>query len=520
MIRKVLTGALLAALVFPVLIPYAWAVYYPAAWHVWAEGGRLLELLGNSVALAGLTCLIAVPLGTIFALSFLSPLRSLVSALFALAIIIPLPLLTISGTIVGRSGPGPWNPFSTGLFSATIVHVWFAVPWVVWIVGASLVREDRTLGDEIRLSTTRAGQLWELIRRANRAIAFATIIVAVQCSCEIVATDMARLRTFAEETYLQFVAPGSSESSSADLALAQAVIATLPVLILLSAGLVGLGSREVVNEGIHTAEVRAVSPTENRMLAYVAAIGAAVWVGIPVFALVQRASSFAALENSVRNNGSLLVDSVFGSMIVGIFVTVFALSLAFLTRHHPRFRVAIALLAAVAWSVPGPVVGVGLQKTIGWFIDKGIGGQLGRLWLYDGPSFLPVWWAHAMRAWPIALAVLWPLVRAFPRGFTASTSMDSNSTLALVKYDVLPNCAPAIAASVFLVTVISGAEVSASGSSSVATPGGQTYMHQLFAQMHFGVTPDLAGMGLVYIAAMFVVCSASLFLIRLIGRAA
>ena len=43
-----------------------------------------------------------------------------------------------------------------------------------------------------------------------------------------------------------------------------------------------------------------------------------------------------------------------------------------------------------------------------------------------------------------------------------------------------------------------------SASKLVETPGSQTFAHEVFTQMHYGVTNDLAALGLVLLAAVLV----------------
>src|SRR5947209_4907172 len=142
MLRRLLALVLLLAIAVPLLLPYAWSLANPAAWKVWSESWRLGELFANSAALAGITCLFAVPLGILCASGLLTPTRRPTALLFALGLAIPLPILTIAGAIFGSSGAGPWNPFASGLLAAAFVHIWAAVPWVVWIVGPALLFTD------------------------------------------------------------------------------------------------------------------------------------------------------------------------------------------------------------------------------------------------------------------------------------------------------------------------------------------------------------------------------------------
>src|SRR5262245_47801188 len=93
-------GLLLVTLVGPPLLaPLVDLATTPSAWQAWGEGGRLLELAGNTLLLGAGTLLLALPAGlTLAVLLFRTDLpgRAFLRFLLVVCLFIPLPLL-VSG---------------------------------------------------------------------------------------------------------------------------------------------------------------------------------------------------------------------------------------------------------------------------------------------------------------------------------------------------------------------------------------------------------------------------------------
>ena len=104
-----------------------------------------------------------------------------------------------------------------------------------------------------------------------------------------------------------------------------------------------------------------------------------------------------------------------------------------------------------------------------------------------------------------------PAVTRLPGDFGEATRIDSSSLLALLRYEALPVLwRPFITASGLIAAFALG-EVSASRL--VATPGGQSFAHDVFARMHFGITPELAAMCLVLMLVV-IACLASFNIVK------
>ena len=175
-----------------------------------------------------------------------------------------------------------------------------------------------------------------------------------------------------------------------------------------------------------------------------------------------------------------------------------AMALAFiacrLSLESTPFRVALLGLIAVAWAMPGPVIGLGLKDFIRHLCDLTDIEIIQRA-LYFGPSPVPVVWADVIRFFPCAVAVLWPVMRLEPRELRDAARVDGAGPLREWRYVALPLSLRTCVLGALAVAVLSLGELSAS--KMVSTPGWQGYAEILFAQMHYGVTNDLAARCLV-----------------------
>jgi ABC-type Fe3+ transport system permease subunit len=206
---------------------------------------------------------------------------------------------------------------------------------------------------------------------------------------------------------------------------------------------------------------------------------------------------------------SILIACLAGVITAGI-----ALLVCWLATGSRWFRSGILALMAIVWALSGPIVGIGLKQMIahvldftGWLLPGSRAGYGLAVALYYGPSPLPAIWADCIRFFPCAIAVLWPVVRLFPQELRDAVRVDGASPWQEFRHLVLPLSLPTALRAGLAVAILSLGELGAG--KLVDTPGSQTFAHEVFAQMHYGVTNDLAALSLVLLAA--VVLGGSLF---------
>jgi ABC-type Fe3+ transport system permease subunit len=240
---------------------------------------------------------------------------------------------------------------------------------------------------------------------------------------------------------------------------------------------------------------------------------AGVLLGVPVASLVwkmglhggpptwsaQVAASF--LGRAVRVRGGLVAESLLLAAAAGLLTASVGLVVCWLALGTRWFRAGVLLLIAAAWALPGPVLGFGLKEAIKLVLDVTGSDAVADI-LYIGPSPVPVLWAYLLRFFPYAVAILWPVVRLMPQELRDAARVDGASPAQELWYLVVPLTAPAWVRAGLAVGVLSLGELSAG--KMVETPGSITFAHEVFTQMHYGVTNDLAALCLLLLGAVVV----------------
>ena len=299
---------------------------------------------------------------------------------------------------------------------------------------------------------------------------------------------MFQVRTFGEEMYTQFVAPTAAGDVTGEGAVARAVVASLPAVVL-TAILVLVVTRGWERklpplEGLAaTPHVYRLGRTRWLCFAFLAAV-IAVLIAVPVGGLVWKLGLGGApqhwslsvsgdnLQRVLRVRGRLVLESLLLAGAAGLMTAVLALLTCWLALGTRLFQAGVLLLMAAAWAIPGPIVGLGLKGTINSLLPYDVGGILGRV-LYYGPSPAPVLWAYLLRFFPYAVAVLWPVVRLLPRDLREAARVDGAGPLQELRHIVGPLTFPALLRAGLVVMVLSLGELSAG--KLLETPGSQTF---------------------------------------------
>lgn len=505
--RRLPPTLLLVLLAGPLLPPVLSAVLSPHALDAFAEWDRLGALLSNTALLTLFAQLVAVPLGSLLAVVTARgpavPAKFLRAAVLV-GLAVPLPVTAVAWQAVLGGwlpsmaldpGAVAWRAWNTGLLPAAWVHGMAGVPWVAWVVGGVLARTDQTLEDDATLSDGRAAVVWRVVLpRAVLAAVVSAGWVGVQTATEIPITDSMMVRTFAEEVYTQLVGDVSRVGA--------AVAVSVPVW---AAGAVaGVLAVRRVRVSAETSPARPLVGW-----GWAAGGGAVVLLalGVPVLALLVKASAgglVANLSNAVRANWQVLLTSLLWAAVAGVLTAVLAQRAcwhAARSRWFAGLLVGVCVLLALA---PGPVVGFALKwdtLEVVKLEDAALGGRdagpvhpLAAV-LWEGPTAVPVLWAAVVRLFPLACAVLWPAVRAIPNELYEAAAVDGGGEWRLV---VAPLTRRAFAAAAVGVTALSLGEVSAA--KVVAPPGYQSFVLQLFQQMHYGAEATVAALAVVHLA--------------------
>jgi iron(III) transport system permease protein len=500
--------ALLAAVGVPLAVPLL---------DLLARQDRLFLLAGNTLLLVIGTWSLALPLGTLAATLLYRtdlPFHRCFRFLTVLSLFVPLSLVTTAWQ--ATLGAGGWfpltqwgnssgRPWAEGLGPAIWIHAQAALPWVIVIIGQGLRWVEPELEEDALLVIGPWRVLWSVtLPRCWGAIVAAAIWVGLQVSTELTVADLMLVRTFAEEVYAQFWVAG-------DEALARAVTVSLPFVLLSSLGVyVALCRLERVlpTLGAPLACPRRMTLGWQRWPCFALVLGGVgLLAGVPLLSLLWKtgwaghpagwsaAATLDRLAVTLKGDGSLVRESLLTAFVSAAFIATVALTLCWLALDAPRFRRALFILIAVAWSLPGPIVGIGLKETIMKLVVWLPLQPLSDL-LYSQPSPVPVIWAHLVRFLPCAVVALWPGVRLLPRELRDSLKVDGAAPLQEFCHLVVPLTWRAWLAVVVVIAALALGEIGAVAMR-VETPGWETFAHVLFNRMHYGSQHDVAALCLV-----------------------
>lgn len=504
--RSLFAVLLLAFLGGPLLLALVEAAT-PSAWTAWLEADRIAELAANTFGLISLTLLFALPPG--IALAVLLERTDLPGARFfraalGVSLFVPLPLFALAWQSVGGGG---WRPWTQGLWFASFIHAAAALPWVVWLVGLGLSRVEPELEEDALTAMPAWRVLWHVsLRRASPAIGLSIVWVALQAAGEIAVTDMAIVRTFAEEVYTQFVLGGpDSLGRAVAIALPSTILSIVVVAVLMRRW----NSRLTLAVPSRPAIVRSLGVARWPIFGVVL-FGMLAFAGVPLVSLIRQAGggddwSVARVSLELRRAMSLhlvmVVESLLWALTAGVVAATLALAASWLASDSRWLRGSLFALAMALWAVPGPVLGFGLKETIELLMqieDFLLGSTSVRpiqAILYQLSTPMPVLWAHTARFLPYAVAILWPAVRDVPRELRESARVDGATPWVEFRRVGWPACRRSFFAAVIAVAALSMGELAAS--KIVQVPGRSTFAQELFAQMHYGSTATTAALALV-----------------------
>ncbi len=465
---------------------------------------------------------IALPVGVVLAiLLFRTDLwgRRLLLPLLALSVFVPLPMHA-AGWLggfgnVGRSQMIGGDPILFGWTGAAFVHGIAAIPWVVLFVGIGL----RTVEPELEESAWLTLPAWKVLlvvslRRSLGAIAGAALMVAVLTAGDMTVTDLLQIRTYAEESYVQF-GMGRSPSQVALVALPPMIL--LGLLVLSASWMLLRAEPSRLPSALDRPKTWRLGPWRVGLgLATTLAVG--LMFSLPIFALLWRAGrvggqaalghqpgwSLAGLLQTLRFSAAevfepLLETSIWAALGASIAVLL-AWGLAWLCRESGPWRLIVAGSVAILLAAPGPVSGMALVLAYHpnppefeqSFLASRYLFQLKEL-IYDTPAIVVL--GYVLKSVPFALLVLWPTVRGLPNLMLESASVDGYGPFGQVYRVAIPLTRRALLAAWGVAFVLAMGELPITNL--VVPPGVPIVSVFVWGLLHTGVESHLAGVGLV-----------------------
>lgn len=513
-------------------------------WHLDPRVGRLWL---NSARLASLTCLIALPLGTLLAAAIFKsdvPGRRIAALILVGMLFVPLYLVT--GAWDAGFGIQGWHTLSTnphlahepwlaGWRAAIWVHALAAVPWVVLIVGASLRAVEAEIEEDAATCAAPQKVMWHVsIRRAAPAIVLAGVWVAIMTTTEISVTDFFQVRTFAEEVYTQS-ALGTFDMSGEQGARSKEQGQTTDPVILPALSAAGLWSGLLLSTILALAAIIAASrlftdlsdaphrpPWIWRLKNWRWPAAILLWIslflaaGVPLVNLFYKAgiqvnivetgrtrtwSAMKVVERLAKAphdfQGELWLSAKIGAAAATAALAI-ALPLAWSMRMSPsgspilRWPWLRLVGLSLCLTIPGPLLGVATIR----FLNRPPDSPFAALaWLYDS-NFAP-WLVQTLRALPLATLIMWPALASIPQVMLDTAATDGTGWWGRLRRIALPQRWPAAAAAWLIGFAVAIGELAATILVMPPQRGATALSIQIFQLLHYGVDDRVAAICLV-----------------------
>lgn len=494
---------------------------------------RLRGLLLNTALLIAGTWLVSLPLGALLAVAITKttvPGRHWLERMFVALLFVPLYVQAAAWqAAIGQGGwliAGQNSSFLLQGWSGAIwIHGMAATAWVVLIVGAALRNVPREFEEESLQDAGDGRVLWRVsLRRALAGVVVAALWIAVVCASEITVTDLFQVRTFAEEVYTA-ASLGALDAPPPDGAafsnIAPALVAsdlwvgTVAIAFLVSAALGAIWAL--------LPQVEFVSPSEGWVWRLRRGrLGAAVFVwccvalviGAPLLGLLGKAGVEARRDGDmvVREwSASKAASLVFASLhehrrelgwscVIGVsaaaVATVVGVLLAWALRTSWLPAAPTALLLALAFAIPGPLLGVWTIRLLNhppqspWFFLT---------WCYDHTILAPVL-VQTLRAIPLATLVIGSQLATVPQDVLDSATSEGATWWRQLVGIVLPLRWHAVAATACLSLIVTVSDLSAT--LLVSPPGVSTLSVRIFGLLHYGAEDRVSALCLALAIAL------------------
>jgi ABC-type Fe3+ transport system permease subunit len=502
----------LAVFIWPVVLPIVEVARTPSAWQVWQESDRIAALLMNTLLVMAGSVFFALVLGgsaAFFLVCTDMPGQRLWMLLLGLGLFIPLPLLLSGWYLIaqnfGFSLPAMW-PMTGRQLGAMFLHGVMGIPWATLVLGLGMLWIEPELEEEASLYAPMGRVLRRvMLPRLWPFVGLAALVVAWPTWHEITVTDFFKVQTLAEEVYLQLNA-GTQDD------VARACAATFP-LELAFIGLMVIVLRRwqacCPQRWPSLGQLQRLQLGTSRWLASVWLFFlSALVLLIPVWGLIDKAgmnygvnvdphwSAAKLLEELARISTTqwlVLLQSLVLGLACGIVFALVTLLFIWLARGSNKTEKLLWWLTSLLWSIPGPIVGLGVLACILQLLEMP-GHQIWSKLLYTVPSPLPNVWVVLIRYVPIAWLVIWPVARLLPREWDEVAYLDGAGPWQRLSRVYWPNLAGPIVWVGLGIGLLSLGEIS--GSKLVRIPGFLPISQLIFEKMHAAKDTEVAALSL------------------------
>ena len=476
---------------------------------------RLLGLLKNTFLLSAASAAIAVPLGTILGIViFRCNLRfaRFWQAIVLLSMFMPLYIYAASwNATFGQFGIIPMNPWLAGWTGGILVHAIAAIPWVTMITGIASLNADPTLEEQALLyGGPRAAIQRVTVPFIAPSIAASFLWVLVVVSGEMTVSDIYRIRTYAEEVFINYqldnftiapvFQPWTDRGEDISIGLWQQVM-FVGLMIVFAVTMINQLLPIVHKPTSRKAVQFALGKMQLPVMGFVALLVFLV-MGLPLMSLLFKsgaafdgtevrwtfASFFQNIVDLKDEIGTFGWSYVLAGLTV-LFAVPPAILLGWLARRPGFFNTLPALIvASIGFALPGPTIAlfliVMLDQPDMFYSDLTI-------WLYDRTFFAPAL-AVAIRVVPICILICWAGCRQISEKLIEQSSLLGKGPLKrFCWFGVVANW-KAIVASILIASVYGFGDLTASNLLIPPGQGVDTIPRSVFGSIHAGVDNKVA----------------------------
>lgn len=493
---------------------------------------RIRSLVANTGMLAAASCLLAVPIGTGFAVLLLRtdlPGRRTLIFFAVLGLFTPL-FLQAAGWDAGFgrlgwfsfSGATPGEPLLVGWRGAIWIHGCAAIPWVLLIVSTNLWYVEGEFEELALLEAPTTRVVWLVtLRRSLPAIGVSVLWVSMIIAGEMTITDLFQVRTYAEEIYIsipleEFAGIGIQWRG---LALTSAAMVAVALVATFSLAPPPATASDRPRVALRLGAIRYVALPFAASVVFLVVglplVNLAVHAGLvvrPVEDGVVRNWELAKFLSMVATAPTRYAAELMWSLSIGALSATGAMLVALpiawqaIRRTWGAF-VAVAV-AALGLAIPGPLIGI----TVIWLLNRD---PPWISWLYDRTLLAPCL-AMLLRGLPLAILVSWYAIRSVAREVLEAAQTEGLAGGGLLWWIVAPQRVAALAAAWLAIFALSLGDLAAT--ILVTPPGVSTIATRVFGLLHAGVDDQVAGLCLTTSALFAVIAGLSLILWRRIGR--
>jgi iron(III) transport system permease protein len=495
--RVVVLIGLFTLVGLPLFVPAFDLLSYPS---------RLFYLLGNTILLVAGTLIVAMPLGVAIAVLLYRtnvPLRGFLRFVTVLGLFVPLAVSTtawhsafalggwLPTTLAVEDLRPPW--LLRGFFPAIWIHATAALPWIILMVGQGLCWVEAELEEDALQTAGPLRVLWHVtLPRCRAMLVAAALWTALSTAAEITVADRMQIRTFAEVVYYEFWLGGPAR-------VARAIAESLPLIVAVTIGLLWTLPRlerhlPPLFGQLTPPRLFLLGRWRWPCLTGLVLLGLAL-AGVPLASLIWNVGlqgyppewsarhAWQQLSLAVERDTAVVLRSLAYAFVAGGVTAGVALIICWLAVESRWFRLAVLVLVALGFTLPGPVVGIGMRETILAIVTM-LPFEPVPLLLYTGPSPVPVLWAHLVRFLPFAIAVLWPMMRLLPPELRDRIRTETSRPHQELIHVVAPLLSRGwLATSVIIAALVLGDVGTVA--ICVEPPGWEMFAHVLFARMHY-----------------------------------